>query len=64
MTRSPRSGDEAGIESSLLDLSSVPLKTLRSLDGKVLSEALRHVVERVAHIPMTVSGSQGATRVE
>jgi hypothetical protein len=59
-----RSGADAGIESGLLDLGGVSLTRLRTLDGRRLHESLRHAVERVAHIPVTASGTGGAKRVD
>jgi hypothetical protein len=59
-----RSGREAGIESAVLDLGAVSLSELRTLDGCELRKALRHAAERVSHIPVTASGSQGARRVD
>lgn len=64
MTQQLRSGREAGIESELLDLGGVSLARLRTLDGSEVRRALRHAVERVAHIPLTASGSGGAKRVD
>ena len=55
-----RSGAEDGIESELVDLGGVSLTRLRTLDGGDMRKALRHAVERVAHIPVTASGGQGA----
>lgn len=55
-----RSGAEDGIESELVDLGGVSLTRLRRLDGGDMRKALRHAVERVAHIPVTASGGQGA----
>ncbi|HKN55517.1 MAG TPA: hypothetical protein VJX66_23680 [Amycolatopsis sp.] len=62
--QAPRSVQEAGIESELLDLSGVSLTRLRTLDGGQLRRSLRHAVERVSHIQVTASGNQGAKRVD
>ncbi|GLY34809.1 hypothetical protein Amsp01_008330 [Amycolatopsis sp. NBRC 101858] len=59
-----RAGVEQGIESELVDLGGVSLARLRTLDGGEMRKALRHAVERVSHIPVTASGSQGAKRVD
>ena len=59
-----RSDADAGIESELLDLCSVSITRLRTLDGGEIRRALRHAVERVSHIPVTASSSGGAKRVD
>jgi hypothetical protein len=62
--RSPGGAGRPGIESELLDLSTMPLSVLRTLDSASLRRSVRHAVERAAHIPVTASGSAGAKRVE
>ncbi|WP_103348472.1 hypothetical protein [Amycolatopsis sp. CA-128772] len=65
MTQQPRSGGEAGIESDLLDLSAVPLSSLRTLESSLLRESVMHAVQGVGHIQITASGSdKGAKRVD
>ncbi|MFT7869964.1 MULTISPECIES: hypothetical protein [Amycolatopsis] len=65
MMQAARSGAEDGFESELVDLGGVSLARLRTLDGGEMRKALRHAVERVAHIPVTASGSgAGAKRVD
>jgi len=61
-----RSGAEDGIESELVDLGGVSLTRLRTLEGGEMRRAVRHAVERVAHIQVTASGSggNGAKRVD
>lgn len=59
-----RSGADDGIESELPDLGGVSLTRLRTLDGSEMRKALRHAAERVAHIPVTASGSGGRKRVD
>jgi len=51
-----------GIRSELLDLSAVSLSELRKLDTPALSRSIRHAVTRVAHIPVTASGSSGGAK--
>lgn len=62
--QSPGTDGDMGIESELLDLGSVSLTRLRTLDGNRMRTALRHAVERVSHIQVTASGSQGAKRLD
>jgi hypothetical protein len=46
-TRHMNSADtEPGIESELIDLSTIPLDRLRVLNSSVVQEAMRHVLER------------------
>ncbi len=52
------------ISSELLDLDSMPLSALRTLDSATLNRSSRHAVERTAHIPVTASSSGGAKRVD
>ncbi|WP_434446519.1 hypothetical protein [Lentzea sp. E54] len=40
------SGWEPDLESALLDLEGVPFTRVRELDGDLLRQSLRHVVER------------------
>ncbi|MDX3187400.1 hypothetical protein PV458_03215 [Streptomyces sp. MN03-5084-2B] len=60
--RSPAFGERLGIRSELLDLSAVSLSELRKLDTPALSRSIRHAVTRVAHIPVTASGSSGGAK--
>lgn len=60
--RSPGCGERPGIKSELLDLSAVSLSELSKLDAAVLNRSIRHAVARVAHIPVTASGSQGGAK--
>ncbi|MGW3958593.1 hypothetical protein ACWED2_02145 [Amycolatopsis sp. NPDC005003] len=62
MMQAARSGAEDGIESELVDLGGVSLTRLRTLDGGEMRRALRHAVERVAHIPVTASTSTGGAK--
>ncbi|HEV2778308.1 MAG TPA: hypothetical protein VGX25_02810 [Actinophytocola sp.] len=57
---------DPGIESELIDLSTVPFALLRDLDGATLHGALRHVVERTGQVRITSrsSGSSGGERID
>ncbi|MGP4014589.1 hypothetical protein [Saccharopolyspora sp. 5N708] len=48
---------EAGVASELIDLGTIPLSELRTLDHAALHQSLRHVVERAADIGATESSS-------
>jgi hypothetical protein len=54
---------EPGVASELVDLETIPLSELRTLDHAELHRSLRHAVQRAADIVVTESGS-GAERVD
>jgi hypothetical protein len=60
--RSPGESEQPGIASELLDLSTISLSELRTIDAAVLRRSLRHAVDRTAHIPVTASGSGGGAK--
>jgi hypothetical protein len=51
---------EPGIESELIDLSTVPFAILRSLNGSALDVAMRYVVERTGQVRATSRSDSGA----
>jgi hypothetical protein len=51
---------EPGIESELLDLSTVPFERLRALNSTVLHQAMHHVLEHTGHL-RAVRRSETAT---
>lgn len=48
---------EAGITSELIDLETMPLSELRTLNHAALDRSLRHVVEQTANLRVTEAGS-------
>jgi len=54
---------ESGVESELVDLGAVSMTMLRELDGTVLRQALRHVMQQTAH-PLTASNDERSARVD
>jgi hypothetical protein len=54
---------EPGVESQLIDLSSVPLAVLR-LDDTALRRSLVHVVERIGLVHVSSDGGGGTERID
>lgn len=54
---------ESGIESELIDLGGISLTALRELDGTVVRQALRHVMQQASRPQVTVGGGS-AERVD
>jgi hypothetical protein len=57
---------DTGIKSELLDLSTVGLRELRTLDGTPFQEALHHVVDRTSRVRVLArsNGQAGGERVD
>ncbi|MEC3977829.1 hypothetical protein [Amycolatopsis sp. H20-H5] len=55
---------DAGIESEVIDLSSVSWASLRTLDGPELRRAVLREWERTAYVQVAVGGSGGAERID
>ncbi|WP_245777783.1 hypothetical protein [Lentzea xinjiangensis] len=57
---------EPDLESPLIDLSGVPFTSLRDLDGDLLRQSLRHVVERAGHVSARYRSSNpsGGERID
>jgi hypothetical protein len=53
---------QAGVESELVDLSSVSMTALRASNDQLIHTAVRQVVEQVAHVLPTVSN--GSSRID
>ena len=50
---------ESGIESDLIDLSTVPMTVLRELDDTVFRKVLQRVMQQASHPRVTVGGGSG-----
>jgi hypothetical protein len=59
MTTFPADTDP-GIESQLIDLTAVPFAVLRDLDGEVIHNAMRYVVERAGQVRITSRSGNSA----
>lgn len=60
------SGSQPGIESKLIDVDRVPFTKLRDLDGEILRDSVRHVVERagLVRVVRRSTNSSGGERID
>jgi hypothetical protein len=60
------SGSQPGIESKLIDVDGVPFTKLGELDGEILRDSVRHVVERTSLLRVVhrSSNSGGGERID
>jgi hypothetical protein len=56
---------ECGIESELIDLSSVSMTALWELNDTAFRQALQHVIQQTSHPQVTVgNGDSGSARID